>query len=79
MKQFFSMRKSEKIVLPILITYAAISFLPVWRTIEIGGMAMFGWLMATLMLISPILTIIALRRSDKLKKKKTSPDDTEPS
>lgn len=79
MQQFFPLRKSEKIVLTFLITFAAISFLPVWRTIEIGGMAVFGWLMATLMLISPILTLLALRRSDKLDKKKISPDETEPS
>ena len=77
MKQFFPMRRSEKIVLPFLITFAAISFLPVWRTIEVGGMAVFGWLMAILMLIAPVLTLLALRRSDRLDKNQPSSEGSE--
>ena len=79
MKQFFPMRRSEKIVLPFLITFAALSFLPVWRTIELGGMAVFGWLMAILMLISPVLTLLALRRSDRLVINQPSPGGSEAS
>jgi len=74
MKQFFPMGRGEKIVLPFLITFAVISFLPIWRTIEIGGMAVFGWLMAILMVTSPVLTIIVLRRSDKVERKTNTED-----
>jgi hypothetical protein len=77
MKQFFPMRRSEKIVLPFLIAFAAISFLPVWRNIEIGGMAVFGWLMAILMLISPVLTLLALSRSDKTLKNQPPSEGSE--
>jgi len=42
-------------------------------------MAVFGWLMAILMLISPVLTLIALRRSDKVTNNQPSPDETESS
>ncbi len=65
MKQFFPMRKVEVSVLIFLITFAVISFLPIWRTIEIGGMAVFGWLMAVLMVVSPTLVLLILRRADK--------------
>jgi len=65
MKQFFPMGRGEIPVLPFLIIFAVISFLPIWRTIEIGGIAVFGWLMALLMLVSPILTSLVIQRSDK--------------
>ena len=65
MKQFFPMGKGEIPVLAFLIAFAVISFLPIWRTIEIGGMAVFGWLMAALMVVSPVLTLLVLRRVDK--------------
>lgn len=38
--------------------FSAVSFLPVWRTIELAGMVVFGWLMATLMVISPVLALV---------------------
>ena len=57
MRQFFSMRKSEAAALLFLVAFSALSFLPVWRRIEVAGMAVFGWLMVALMLISPILTL----------------------
>jgi hypothetical protein len=57
--------KGEALVLIYLIVMAVISFLPVWRKIEIGGMAMFGWLMALLMVTSPLLTLLVFRRTDR--------------
>jgi len=35
-------------------------FLP--STVEVAGMVLFGWLMAALMVLSPILTLWAFRR-----------------
>ena len=57
MKSFFQMDRSEGAVLLFLILFSALSFLPVWRTIEVAGMVVFGWLMATLMVISPVLAL----------------------
>lgn len=51
------MDRVEAAVLLFLILFSALSFLPVWRTMEVAGMVVFGWLMAALMVISPALTL----------------------
>jgi len=79
MKQFFPMHRREKFVLPLLITFAVISFLPIWRTIEIRGIAVFGWLMAILMVASPVITLLVLRRSGKAVNKRSPSVTTETS
>ncbi len=61
-KNFFSMARGERIVLIVLILFAAASFLPIARSVEVAGMVLFGWLMAALMVLSPILTLWAFRR-----------------
>ena len=65
MKHFFPMGKGEAPTLVFLIVFSIVAFLPVWRTMEIGGMAVFGWLMAVLMVVSPALTLLVLRRADR--------------
>ena len=65
MKQFFSMGRGEASTLVFLIIFSVFSFLPVWREIEIGGMAVFGWLMVALMIISPALALFVFRRADR--------------
>ena len=67
MKQFFSMRREESAALLFLIAFSAFSFLPVWRRVEIGGIAVFGWLMTALMLISPVLTLLVFVRDGRKK------------
>ena len=62
MKTFFPMRRREAATLVFLIALAAFAFIPAWRTAEVGGMAVFGWLIAALMLISPTVTLLAFRR-----------------
>mgnify|MGYP001186362696 CR=1 FL=1 len=57
MKSFFSMRRSEAATLVFLIAFAAFAFLPAWRTAEMWGMAVFGWLVAALMVLSPALAL----------------------
>lgn len=57
MKAFFPMRRSEAATLIFLIAFAAFAFIPAWRTAELWGMAVFGWLIAGLMLISPAITL----------------------
>ena len=53
MKSFFPMVRREGTTLVFLIAFAAFAFIPVWRELVVGGMAVFGWLIAALMLISP--------------------------
>ncbi len=59
---FFPMGRGEAAALGFLILFSVVSFLPVWRTVEVAGMAVFGWLMAALMLLSPALTLWVFRR-----------------
>ena len=56
------MRRREGATLVFLVAFAAFAFIPAWRTVEFGGMAVFGWLIAALMLISPAVTLVAFRR-----------------
>ena len=65
MKSFFSMRRREGATLVFLIAFAAFAFIPAWRDVEIGGMAVFGWLIAALMLISPAITLVTFLRRDR--------------
>lgn len=57
MKSFFPMRPMEAATLVFLICFAAFSFIPAWRTVELWGMAVFGWLIAALMLLSPAIAL----------------------
>jgi hypothetical protein len=61
-ENFFPMTKNERVALLSLILFAAVSFTPAARKVEIAGMALFGWMMAALMVISPIVTLWAVRR-----------------
>lgn len=61
-KNFFPMAKGERLALLFLVLFAAACFVPAARSVEVAGMALFGWLMAALMLVSPILTLWVLRR-----------------
>ncbi len=53
------MRRSEAATLAFLVAFAAFAFIPAWRSLELWGMAVFGWLIAALMLISPALALMA--------------------
>lgn len=64
MKSFFPLRRGEGATLIFLIAFAAFAFIPEWRTVEVGGMAVFGWLIAALMLISPALALVTILRRD---------------
>jgi len=56
------MRVDEAMALGFLVLFSVVSFLPVWRSVEFAGMAMFGWLMAALMLISPAVALFVFLR-----------------
>ena len=57
MKAFFPMPRGEAATLAFLLAFAAFAFVPAWRTVELWGMAVFGWLVAALMLLSPALAL----------------------
>jgi hypothetical protein len=62
LKSFFPMKRREAALLLFLVAFSAFSFLPVWRTAEVAGLAVFGWLMAILMVVSPTLALLGFRR-----------------
>lgn len=76
MKSFFPMGRGEARLLVFLIAMAAFSFLPKWRTLEVGGMAVFGWLLAGLMIVSPALAFFVFRRADRAAQGKSRHDKT---
>ncbi|KAA0230062.1 hypothetical protein EDS67_08465 [candidate division KSB1 bacterium] len=60
MPNFFHMPRGDRWYLIIVIVFAFISFLPWSRAIHVAGMALFGWLMAGLMLLSPAIALLLL-------------------
>ena len=56
------MSGAEAASLLVIIGFSVVSFLPPWRTLEIAGMAVFGWLMAALMVLSPALALFVFLR-----------------
>jgi len=60
MSDFYPMKRSDFWYLIAIITFAFISFLPWARRIVISGLALFGWMMVALMVISPTLVLIRL-------------------
>jgi apolipoprotein N-acyltransferase len=60
MSGFYPMKRGDFWYLIAIITFAFISFLPWSRRIIISGMALFGWMMAALMIISPAAVLVRL-------------------
>ncbi len=61
MGQFFPMRPGERAALFGLALFSALAFLPVFAEVSVLGVALFGWLMAALVLGSPALLLLLLR------------------
>ncbi len=59
------MARGEAVALAFLLVFSAVTFLPVWREVELGGMVLFGWLMAALMVLSPAVALIVFVRHRK--------------
>ena len=62
-KNLFPMDRGERGALAFLTLFSVAAFLPIWRSIDVAGMALTGWMMATLMVISPIVTLWVFRRT----------------
>ena len=62
MSNFFSMPRGDRWFLLTIIIFSIISFLPLTQQVHVAGMALFGWLMAALMILSPTIALIRLIR-----------------
>ncbi|MDP6578146.1 MAG: hypothetical protein QF416_02670 [Candidatus Marinimicrobia bacterium] len=60
MSQFFSMDSGDRWYLLAITIFSVLAFMPWARTVEVGGMALFGWLMAILMIFSPAIALVQL-------------------
>ncbi len=75
MKTFFPLRRGEGATLVFLVAFAAFAFIPAWRSVEVGGMALFGWLIATLMLVSPAVALATILRRDRAGERTRASED----
>jgi membrane protein implicated in regulation of membrane protease activity len=73
MRDFFPMRRDQLGVLGVLLTASALGFLPVWRGLEVGGVAVFGWWMAGLMVLSPALVLALFVRDRRRRRRAGGP------
>ncbi|MCI0693794.1 hypothetical protein L0337_17525 [candidate division KSB1 bacterium] len=62
MSNFFPMPRGDRWYLIVIIVFSFISFLPWSQGIHVAGMALFGWLMTALMVLSPTIALIRLIR-----------------
>jgi hypothetical protein len=62
MSNFFPMPSGDRWFLLTIIIFSVIAFLPWMQDIQISGMALFGWMMAVLMILSPVIALIRLIR-----------------
>ena len=62
---FRSIARGDRVFLAVVIGFAAVAFLPWSRALSIGPMALLGWLMAALMILSPVIALIRLAQSGR--------------
>ena len=79
MNSFFPMPRRERVALFVLIAFSVVAFLPVFGQLSVLGVAVFGWLMAILLLGSPaILLLLVLGESADGESEARGPGDTPP-
>ena len=54
------MDSGDRWYLLVITIFSVLAFMPWARTVEVGGMALFGWVMAILMIFSPAIALIQL-------------------
>jgi hypothetical protein len=62
---FFPMERGDRLFLVALLVLSAVAFLPAMRRVEPGGLALLGWLMAALMVLSPMVALVRLWRGKR--------------
>jgi hypothetical protein len=68
---FFPLPRGDRRYLIAIFVFAFLAFLPWSRDIQIAGMALFGWLMAALMIFSPVIALVRLWRERSRNQKKS--------
>ena len=58
---FYPLPRGDRWYILALLVFAVVSFLPWTHTVEVAGMALFGWLMAALMVVAPAVALLRLR------------------
>jgi hypothetical protein len=58
MSNFYAMKRGDLLYIISILAFSIISFLPWTRGIYIFGMALFGWLMVALMVLSPAIVLL---------------------
>ncbi len=61
MSNFFPMPRGDRWYILVILVFAVVSFLPWSHSIQVAGMALFGWLMAALMVVAPVVALLRLR------------------
>jgi hypothetical protein len=54
------MPRGDRWYLAALVLVAVIAFLPVSRATQVGPLPLFGWLMAGLMVVAPLVALVRL-------------------
>ena len=54
------METADRWYLIAITLFAIVAFMPWARSVEVGGMSLFGWLMAALMVFSPAIALAQL-------------------
>ena len=58
MSNFFPISRGDFLYIIVILIFSFIAFLPWSHQIYLGGMALFGWLMAVLMVLSPAIALV---------------------
>ena len=61
MSNFFPLPRGDRWYVLAVLLFAVVSFLPWSHTVKVAGMALFGWLMAGLMVFAPAVALLRLR------------------
>lgn len=64
MRAFFPLPAGDRWYLLALVAIATFAFLPWSRATEVGGLPVFGWLMAALMVLAPAVALVRLLACD---------------
>ncbi len=59
-RAFYPMARGDLVYIVVVLAAAVIVFLPTWQSVQVWGMALRGWLLAALMLLSPIIALARL-------------------
>ncbi len=57
---FYPMARGDLVYILVVLLAAVVVFLPTWQSVQVWGMALRGWLLAALMLLSPIIALARL-------------------